>query len=169
MVYTPRIIAVRGRKSAGLLVFREHNSTWEVFLVHPGGPFWERKDLGAWSLPKGECAEGEDPLTAAKREFGEETSLRVDGEFVPLGEIIQPGRKIISIWAIENDLDPAKIKSNTFSMEWPPKSGQRREFPEVDKAGWFTLGEAATKIVKGQVGFLHRLAEKLDIPFRAES
>lgn len=147
--------------SAGLLLFRRVNRDLEIFLVHPGGPFWAKKDEGAWSLPKGEYSEGENPLLAAKREFQEETSLSVDGDFIPLGELRQPGGKIVSAWALENDVDPGLLKSNTFSMEWPPKSGKIREFPEVDRAGWFTVSEARAKLLKGQVSFIDRLSEKL--------
>jgi len=149
------------KRSAGLLLFRRVNSEVEVLLVHPGGPFWVRKDEGAWSLPKGEYSAGEDPLLAAKREFQEETGFSVDGDFIALGELRQPGGKIVSAWALERDLDPALVKSNTFSMEWPPKSGKTREFPEVDRAGWFTVSDARAKLLKGQVSFVDRLSEKL--------
>jgi len=147
--------------SAGLLLFRRVNGEVEVFLVHPGGPFWAKKNEGAWSLPKGEYAEGENPFLAAKREFQEETSLSVDGDFIPLGELQQPGGKIVSAWALEKDVDPELVKSNSFSMEWPPKSGKIRQFPEVDRAGWFTVSEARAKLLKGQVSFIDRLLEKL--------
>ncbi len=144
------------------MLFRKAEAGIEVFLVHPGGPFWTKKDLGAWSLPKGEYDEGEDPLAAAKREFTEETSLVVDGDFVFLGELEQPSGKIVSAWALEHDLDPALVKSNTFSMEWPPKSGKAREFPEVDAGAWFLLPAAREKLLKGQTDFLARLAEKIE-------
>ena len=147
--------------SAGLLLFRRVNGEVEVFLVHPGGPFWAKKNEGAWSLPKGEYAEGENPFLAAKREFQEETSLSVDGDFIPLGELQQPGGKIVSAWALEKDVDPELVKSNSFSMEWPPKSGKIRQFPEVDRAGWFTVSEARAKLLNGQVSFIDRLLEKL--------
>ena len=147
--------------SAGLLLFRRVNGEVEVFLVHPGGPFWAKKDEGAWSLPKGEYAEEENPLLAAKREFQEETSFAVDGDFIPLGELRQPGGKIVSAWALEKDVDPGSMKSNTFSMEWPPKSGKTKEFPEMDRGGWFTISEARAKILKGQVSFIDRLTDKL--------
>src|SRR5262249_61877230 len=137
------------------------NSELEIFLVHPGGPFWAKKDDGAWSLPKGEYSESEDPLLAAKREFQEETGFSVDGDFIPLGELRQPGGKIVIAWALEKDVDPGSVKSNTFSLEWPPKSGKKREFPEVDRAGWYTASDARAKLLKGQVSFVDRLAEKL--------
>ena len=147
--------------SAGLLVFRKRNDEVQVFLVHPGGPFWKQKDEGAWSIPKGEYAEGEEPLDAAKREFKEETGFAPDGEFIELGAIKQPSGKIITVWAFEGDYLPDKIRSNTFTMEWPPKSGQQQEFPEVDRADWFTLGDARKRILKGQTEFLDRLVSRL--------
>lgn len=146
-----------GRLSAGLLMFRGRDSELQVFLVHPGGPFWKKKDAGAWSIPKGEYEEGEDPLEAAKREFEEETGIKPAGEFLALDQIKQPSGKIITAWALEGDCSPEKIRSNTFSMEWPPKSGNQQEFPEVDRADWFSLAEARKRIVKGQIGFLDRL------------
>jgi predicted NUDIX family NTP pyrophosphohydrolase len=147
--------------SAGLLPFRKVNGQLEVFLVHPGGPFWVRKDEGAWSIPKGEYSAKEDPLEAAKREFKEETGVEAVGDFLALGESKQPGGKLVTAWALENDLDPSTIQSNTFSLEWPPKSGKVQEFPEIDRGEWFPLREARTKILKGQVPFLDRLSEKL--------
>jgi predicted NUDIX family NTP pyrophosphohydrolase len=148
--------------SAGLLLFRR-SPHLELFLVHPGGPFWARKDDGAWSLPKGEYSEDEDALQAAKREFQEETGIPIDGDFLPLGELRQPGGKLITAWALEKDVDPALAKSNPFSMEWPPKSGKTQEFPEVDRAAWFPVLQARTKLLKGQVAFINRLAQKLGI------
>jgi predicted NUDIX family NTP pyrophosphohydrolase len=148
-------------QSAGILAFRRARNNLEVFLVHPGGPFWAKKDAGAWSLPKGEYDNGEDPLAAARREFQEETGLAVAGDFVPLGTVKQPGGKIVVAWAIEADFDPRLVSSNTFSMEWPPRSGRQQEFPEVDKAAWFTLDEAREKLLKGQRVFLDRLASAL--------
>jgi predicted NUDIX family NTP pyrophosphohydrolase len=148
--------------SAGLLLFRR-SSRLELFLVHPGGPFWARKDVGAWSLPKGEYSETEDALLAAKREFQEETGISVDGDFLPLGELRQPGGKLITAWALEKGVDPALVKSNLFSMEWPPKSGKTQEFPEVDRGAWFPVSEARTKLLKGQVAFIDRLAQKLGV------
>jgi len=147
--------------SASLLPFRRANGGIEVFLVHPGGPFWKNKDLGAWSLPKGEYERGEEPFAAALREFEEETGFHAGGaEFLPLGEIRQPGGKAIVAWAFEKDLDATRARSNTFEMEWPPKSGKVQEFPEVDRAGWFSLAEARIKILPGQAGFLERLVER---------
>jgi predicted NUDIX family NTP pyrophosphohydrolase len=151
------------RLSAGVLLYRRRQEDVEVFLVHPGGPFWAKKDLGSWSLPKGEYSDGEDPLTAAKREFAEETSFAIDGTFLPLGELKQPSGKIISAWALEHDLDAAMINSNTFTLEWPPKSGKTQEFPEVDAGGWFSLAAAFEKLTKGQLDFVKRLAENLGV------
>ena len=147
------------KRSAGLLMFRWRGEELEVFLVHPGGPFWAKKDAGAWSIPKGEYAEDEDPLTAARREFEEETGMAAAGEFIPLTDIKQAGGKIVKAWAIEGDCDAAAAKSNMFSMEWPPKSGRMREFPEIDRAEWFPIGAAREKLLKGQVGFLDQLAQ----------
>jgi predicted NUDIX family NTP pyrophosphohydrolase len=143
--------------SAGILVFRKAPSGLQVFLVHPGGPFWKSKDAGAWSIPKGEYLEGTDPLEAAMREFLEETGIEARGEFVPLGRLRQSTGKVVSAWALERDNMPA-IRSNTFSMEWPPKSGRMQDFPEVDRGEWFSLDDARKKIVKGQTIFLDRLA-----------
>jgi predicted NUDIX family NTP pyrophosphohydrolase len=145
------------KTSAGILLYRRRGDALEVFLVHPGGPFWAKKDLGAWSLPKGEVGEGEDLLTAARREFTEETGFTVDGEFRPLEPLRQPSRKTIHAWAVEGDCDPAALRSNTFEMEWPPKSGQRRAFPEVDRGEWFSLDEARRRIIAGQAPFLDQL------------
>lgn len=149
------------KTSSGLLLFREASGTLEVLLVHPGGPFWSRKDEGAWSIPKGEFEEGEDPLDAARREFEEETGASARGEALPLGSLRQTGGKVVHAWAVRGDFDPALLRSNTFLLEWPPKSGRLREFPEVDRAGWFPLDEARRKILKGQAGFLDRLEEEL--------
>lgn len=144
-------------------MYRRGSAGLEVFLVHPGGPFWARKDAAAWSIPKGEyLVESEDALEAARREFQEETGIVPEGRFVALGAIKQPGGKVVTAWACEGDADPEAIRSNTFTLEWPPKSGKQREFPEVDRAGWFTPDAAAEKILKGQLGFLQRLAEMLD-------
>ena len=142
--------------SAGLLLFQRRLDESSVFLVHPGGPFWHKKDIGAWSIPKGEVSAGEDFLVAAKREFTEETGFTADGEFIPLGEVKQGGGKIVTAWAVEQDCLP-NIQSNTFTMEWPPKSGRMQEFPEVDRAEWFPLEEARRRILPGQVPFLDRL------------
>ena len=148
------------KSSAGLVLYR-HRDEVEVFLVHPGGPFWAKKDTGAWSVPKGEIAAGEEPLEAAKREFVEETGFKIDGEFRRLDPLKQAGGKIVQAWTIEADCDPARLCSNRFSLEWPPKSGQTREFPEVDRCGWFTIAEARTKILAAQTGFLDQLVALL--------
>jgi predicted NUDIX family NTP pyrophosphohydrolase len=148
------------RYSAGLLMYRRRG-VLEVFLVHPGGPFWARKDAGAWSIPKGEYPPAEDPLAAARREFTEETGLTAAGEFIPLTPLRQPSGKIIHAWAVEGDCDPGAIRSNTFSLEWPPRSG-RQDFPEVDRAAWFPLAAAREKIIKGQAGFLEELRGLLE-------
>jgi predicted NUDIX family NTP pyrophosphohydrolase len=148
------------KTSAGLLLYRRRDRV-EVFLVHPGGPFWAKKDEGAWSLPKGEFNDGEDPLDAAIREFSEETGMSLDGHFAPLTPLKQPSGKIIHAWAVEADCDPSQIHSNTFSMEWPPKSGQMKDFAEVDRAAWFALPEARRRIIPGQVGFLTEVRDLL--------
>jgi predicted NUDIX family NTP pyrophosphohydrolase len=151
------------KESAGLLMYRLRDSTLEVFLVHPGGPYWAKKDLGAWSIPKGEAAEGEDRrLEAAKREFQEETGFLAPGNLIALTPIKQPGGKLVHAWAVKGDCDAKAIMSNTFSIEWPPRSGKHQEFPEVDRAGWFTLEAAKEKILKGQVGFLEELERMLE-------
>ena len=149
------------KRSAGLLLYRRVGGTLEVFLVHPGGPFWAGKDEGAWSIPKGEYGEGEDPLAAARREFQEETGFTVDGTFRPLPPLRQPSGKLISAWAVEGDCDPSLLESNTFSMEWPPRSGRRADFPEVDRGAWFGAAEARRKLVKGQVPFVDELCRQL--------
>jgi len=143
--------------SAGLLLYRKTGGALEVFLVHPGGPFWARKDEGAWSVPKGEFDEGEDALDAAQREFQEETGMAAKGEFHPLKPLRQSGRKMVYAWAVQFDLDAAAVKSNTFSMEWPPRSGKAQEFPEIDRAGWFRIDEARRKILKSQLDLLEQL------------
>lgn len=140
--------------AAGLLLFRRTPAGLEVLLVHPGGPFWARKDLRAWSLPKGEVAPGEDPLSAARREFREETGFDPSGTPFPLGHVNQPGGKVVRAWALEGDFDPSALKSNAFVMEWPKGSGQVREFPEVDRAAWFDLAEARRRILAAQVPLL---------------
>ncbi len=150
-------------RSAGLLLFRRAGPGVEFFLVHPGGPFWAKKDEAAWSIPKGLVEEGEDALSAARREVAEETGFVVDGEFLALGEFRQPGGKRISAWAVAFDADPATLTSNTFVMEWPPRSGRMREFPEVDRGAWFTPVEARRKIHKGQRAILERAAAVLGI------
>src|SRR5689334_5507387 len=143
-------------KSAGILMFRRKRAQSELLLVHPGGPFWAREDNGAWSIPKGVYEEGEDPLAAAQREFQEETGSIAAGNFIPLGSFRQSSGKIVSAWAVEGDYDVEKFKSNLFAMEWPPKSGQFKEFPEVDRIGWFAPAEAMRKILKGQTPILEK-------------
>jgi predicted NUDIX family NTP pyrophosphohydrolase len=146
--------------SAGILAFRKSGLSWEVFLVHPGGPYWKNKDEHAWSVPKGEFTEEENPFDAAIREFREETGFAIAGSFIELKPVRQPGGKIVHVWVVEADLDPAEIICNTFSMEWPPRSGKEIEVPEVDKAAWFSLQDAYRKIHKGQVPVLEQF-EKL--------
>lgn len=148
------------KQSAGLLLFRRAAHNLEVLLVHPGGPFWAKKDEGAWSIPKGEFAVGEDPLQAARREFKEETGSAVAGDALPLIPVRQAGGKTVHAWAIESDFDASTLKSNMFSVEWPPRSGRLQEFPEVDRAGWFSLAEARRKILKGQEPLLLELEHK---------
>ncbi len=143
-----------GKRSAGLLMYRRRDTAVEVLLVHPGGPFWAKKDYGAWSLPKGVIDPGEDELLAAIREFEEETGFSAEGEFVALTPRRQPSGKIIYAWAIEGDCDPSRMKSNTFTMEWPPQSGKMGEFPEADRIEWFDLESAKLKIIRGQKGFI---------------
>lgn len=146
------------KHSAGILLYRKKPAL-EVFLVHPGGPFWAKKDLGSWSIPKGEC-EDQDPLAAARREFFEETGSAIDGDFASLGEVRQSGAKIVTAWAVEGDFDAASLRSNTSTIEWPPRSAKQIEIPEVDRGAWFPIGEARRRILKGQIAFLDRL-EKL--------
>jgi predicted NUDIX family NTP pyrophosphohydrolase len=148
--------------SAGVLLFRKAPAGLEVMLVHPGGPFWAKKDAGSWSIPKGLADEGEELLAAAKREFLEETGTAVEGEFLDLGAHKQPGGKTIVAWACEADFDTAALKSNLFSLEWPPRSGKTAEFPEVDRAAWWSIAEALVKINKGQTPIIGALAERLD-------
>ncbi len=158
------------KKSAGLLMYRVRNRRLEVFLVHPGGPFWANKDLGAWSIPKGEYPEGEDPLAAARREYYEETGFDATGEFRELATLRQPGGKRIRAWAFEGDCDAEALKSNSFTMEWPPKSGRQAEFPEIDRARWIDVDIAREKILKGQRGFIDELCAILgcEIPRGAD-
>lgn len=150
------------KQSAGLLMYRKRGETLQVLLVHPGGPFWDKKDIGSWSMPKGEFSQDEDALKAARREFEEETGFLPTGNFIRVGAIKQPSGKLIHAWAFEGDLDAKKIKSNTFSVEWPPQSGKQQEFPEVDRAEWFTIETAREKIIKGQVEFLDELLRVLE-------
>jgi predicted NUDIX family NTP pyrophosphohydrolase len=150
------------RRSAGIVLYRAGDDGLEVLLVHPGGPFFARKDLGVWSIPKGEDEDGDDPLACALREFEEETGTALrDPALVELGSIVQRGGKRVSAWAAEGDLDAAAIVSNTFTMQWPPRSGRDQEFPEVDRAEWFPLSRAREKIVPAQAELLDRLAERL--------
>ena len=148
-------------ESAGLLPYRRRNGRLEVFLVHPGGPFYAHRDAGVWSIAKGLIEPGEDPLAAARREFEEETGQAVAGEFIPLGELRQRSGKRVHAWAVAADIDPAGVKSNCFEMEWPRGSGRIRRFPEVDRGAWFDIETAREKILPGQAGFLDRLVERL--------
>ena len=150
------------QRSAGILLYRRKVGSIEVLLVHPGGPFWARKDEGAWSIPKGGYEPGEDPLAAAKREFAEETGSQVRGEPTALGSFRQSHAKIVDVWAVEGDFDPAGLISNTFAMEWPPRSGRMLEVPEVDRAEWFTPEDASRKILKGQRPVIEALLRYLD-------
>lgn len=146
------------------MLFRKSTTGIEVLLIHPGGPFWARKDDGAWSIPKGEIQPGEDPFEAAKREFAEETGVVCpDGDFLPLNPVRQPGGKIVHAWALQSDFDLRNFKSNMFSMEWPPKSRRQRDFPEADKANWFSIDEARQKILKGQRPLLDQLLSLLSL------
>jgi len=145
-------------------MYRVRSGALEVFLVHPGGPLWARKDLGAWSIPKGEYPEGQDALSAARREFEEETGLKPEGEFLPLSDLRQSQKKIVKAWAFEGECDAAAARSNLFSMEWPPGSGKIEKFPEVDRAEWFTVEAAKSKILKAQIKLIEELVEKLCRP-----
>jgi predicted NUDIX family NTP pyrophosphohydrolase len=150
------------KRSAGILLFRGRGPALRLLLVHPGGPFWAKKDLGAWSIPKGESEEGEDALAVARREFEEELGSQAPaGEVIDLGELVQPSRKVVTAFAIEGDFDASRLASNLFEMEWPPKSGGVQSFPEVDRAQWFTVEEAREKILPGQRPFIDRLLERL--------
>ena len=142
-------------------MYRRSRGSLEVLLVHPGGPFWMKKDLGAWSIPKGEYEAGEEPLAAAAREFEEETGLVAKGPYTPLRSITQQGGKMVQAWAFEGDCDAESLKSTTFSLEWPPRSGRRQEFPEVDRGGWFSLEEARRRILPAQAALLDELAAKM--------
>lgn len=149
------------RQSAGILLYRFGEAGLQVFLVHPGGPFWKNKDEGAWSIPKGEFTEEEEPLAAARREFEEETGVAVTGSFIELTPAMQKAGKLVHAWAVEGDIDAEAIRSNTYKMQWPPKSGKWQNFPEVDKAGWFGLEEAMKKINSSQALLLQELAVKV--------
>lgn len=149
------------QQSAGILLYRQRSGQTEFFLVHPGGPFFARKDEGWWTVPKGEFEPPEDPLAAAVREFEEETGYKPSGKFIPLEPITQKGGKRVQCWAVAGDLDPASIVSNTFQMQWPPRSGKQATFPEIDRAGWFPLAEAQRKILESQAPLLLELAGML--------
>ncbi|MEA2286854.1 MAG: hypothetical protein QOJ21_2897 [Solirubrobacteraceae bacterium] len=151
------------KRSAGILLYRVRDGAPEVLLVHPGGPFWAKRDAGAWSIPKGEHEPGEDPRACAMRELEEElgTNPAGDGDLIELGDVRQRSGKIVTAWAVNGDFDPATLRSNTFSMEWPPRSGAMRDFPEVDRAEWFSLGEARERILPAQAPFLDRLTERV--------
>ena len=145
------------KKSAGLVMYRIRGGALEVLLVHLGGPFWAKKDAGAWFIPKGEIEPGEDELAAAQREFEEETGFKPSRPFIALGSVKQKGGKVVTAWAFEGDCDPAALKSNTFKMEWPPRSGKEREFPEVDRAAFFTIEAAREKVHPAEFALLQRL------------
>ena len=150
------------KRSAGILLYRVAGGAPEVLLVHPGGPYWARKDAGAWSIPKGEHEDGEDPQSCALREFEEETGVELPpGELAELGSVKQKSGKVVTAWAAEGDLDADAVTSNTFTMEWPPRSGRTAEFPEIDRAGWFEIEPARGKLVPAQAEFLDRLLERL--------
>src|SRR5580765_3363007 len=152
------------KKSAGILAYRKRAAEEQVFLMHPGGPFWKKKDSGAWSIPKGEVADNESDEAAARREFEEETGFAITGQLIPLQPIKQKNGKIVTAWALEQDLDADKIKSNLFEMEWPPKSGKYQQFPEMDRAEWFSVITAKEKIIPAQTALIDELEEKLDQP-----
>jgi len=149
------------KRSAGLLMFRRRGDDIEVLLMHPGGPFWAKKDNGAWSIAKGEYLQGEDALAVAKREFEEETGARPQGDFLPLGDVVQTGRKVVTAWGVEGDFDPATLVSNRFELEWPPKSGRKASFPEVDRAQWFSPAEARQKVLPAQRELISRLIDAI--------
>lgn len=152
-----------GKQSAGILLYRFTKGLLQVFLIHPGGPFFKNKDKGSWSIPKGEFTDDEEPINAAKREFMEETGQLIDGNFIRLSSILQKGGKTVHAWAIEGNIDHEAIISNLFEMEWPPKSGQQQTFPEVDKAGWFDIDTAKIKINIAQVDLIVELESKISI------
>ena len=152
------------KHSAGILFYRFRNNDLEVFLVHPGGPFWTRKDKSAWSIPKGEVGEEEESLAAAKREVAEEAGIELKAPLMRLGALKQANGKIVHAWAAEQTCDPDSITSNTFTMEWPPKSGKTAEFPEIDRAAWYSTRTARAKLHKGQKGFIDKLRAALGLP-----
>ena len=145
------------KKSAGVLAYRFRDGEMQVLLVHPGGPYWRKKDLGSWSIPKGEIHPEEEPFEAALREFREETACEITGSMTPLTPLKQPSGKVIHLWAVEGECDENAVKSMVFEMEWPPRSGKMRTFPEIEAAEWFTMAQARVKILKGQMGFLDEL------------
>ncbi|MGY4537247.1 putative NUDIX family NTP pyrophosphohydrolase [Mucilaginibacter sp. UYNi724] len=147
------------KQSAGILLYRLTDGVLQVFLVHPGGPYFRKKDDGAWSVPKGEFTDDEEPLAAAKREFEEEAGKPITGNFIKLQPVKQKSGKVVHAWAVEGDIDHTNITSNTFEIEWPPKSGKRASFPEIDRAGWFTIDEAKVKMIPGQIGLIEELEE----------
>lgn len=149
------------KRSAGILLYRRRHSRLEVFLVHPGGPFFAKKDHGAWTVPKGEYEQDEEPLAAAKREFQEETGFPLDGEFIELGTVRQNSGKLVSAWAVEGDCDPEKLVSNFCTIEWPPRSGKQMEIPEVDRGAWFSIDEARERMMPAQTPFLDALLKHL--------
>ena len=150
-----------GKKSSGILLYRLTNSIPEIFLVHPGGPFWAKKDLHAWSVPKGEFTDEESPLNAAIREFEEETGFHLTGNFTALTPVTQKGGKKVYCYSCEGNIDPDKIRSNSFEMEWPPKSGKKQFFPEIDRGEWFDMATGKLKIIEVQAAFIDELAERL--------
>lgn len=152
------------QQSAGILLYRHGSDGYEVLIVHPGGPFWAKKDRGSWSIPKGEYADGEEPLAAARREFSEEVGMQPpDGDYRELGRAKQPGGKVVCAFALEADFDLERFSSNMFEMEWPPRSGQKQAFPECDKAAWVPLPAATQKLVQGQLPLLEALAAQLGV------
>jgi len=148
------------KQSAGIVLYKLTDGLLHIFLVHPGGPFFRKKDEGAWSIPKGEFVDGEEPLVAAQREFEEEVGKPINGNFIKLQPIKQKSGKVVHAWAVEGDIDHEQVRSNLFEMEWPPRSGRMASFPEVDRAGWFTVDVARQKIIQGQAAFITEL-EKL--------
>ena len=150
------------KKSAGILLYSFNNRMLQVLLVHPGGPFWAKKDLGSWSIPKGELDPSENPLNAAKRELEEETGIKATGKFIELTPVKQKSGKLVYAWALQKDTDPATIRSNNFEIEWPPKSGKKKTFPEIDAAAWFSMDEAKKKMINEQATLIDELKAKLD-------
>jgi predicted NUDIX family NTP pyrophosphohydrolase len=156
------VMTQKPQQSAGILAYRDIKGRLEVLLIHPGGPFWAKRDAGTWSIPKGLYLDDEDALVAAKREFQEETGFKPMGEFLELGAFKQPSGKTVLVWAIESDFDISAFRSNTFSIEWPPRSGRMQEFPEADRAEWFDLAEARIKLTRGQVHIIDALRRRLN-------